>query len=164
MPVPKFTLPIAAVAALAAFPAAAQVAYNFDALQFPGASTALPLGINDSGQIAGELANDPALPPLVLNGQDFWTTGFEFDNGVYSLIYYPAVQVTPSNPGWPTGSATGISSTGVVVGTYATTATNALGYTESGGTYTALGFAPAPDNFTPTGINNAGVTAGTCGN
>jgi hypothetical protein len=163
MPPAKFTLPVvvATVTALAAVPAAAQ-GYAFDPIQFPGAGTTLPLGINDLGQIVGEVANDPALPPLVLNGQDFWTTGFELDGGVYSLVYYPAIQVTQNNPGWPAGGATGISNAGVVVGGYATNATNALGYTESGGVYTAQSFGPAPNNFTPTGINANGVIAGTC--
>ncbi len=153
---------VAAVAALAAFPAAAQTAYTFDPIEFPGAGATAPLGINDLGQIVGELANGSALPPLVLNGQDFWTTGFEFDSGVYSLIYDPAIQVTGVNPGWPAGSATGINNAGVVVGGYATIATNAYGYSESGGVYTAQAFAPAPDNFTPQGINGSGATAGTC--
>jgi len=145
-------------------PAAAQTYSTFDPIQFPGAGSTLPLAINDMGQIVGEVTSGAGQPPLILNGQDFWTTGFELDAGLYSLLYYPAAQITGANPGWPAGSANGINVYGEVVGGYATTASDAHGYAEQNGVYTSLGFAPAPDNFTPQGINDLGVTDGTCTN
>ncbi|HTZ72274.1 MAG TPA: hypothetical protein VMB71_16580, partial [Acetobacteraceae bacterium] len=104
MSLAKILAPMAAAAAaLAAVPAAAQTYSTFDPIQFPGAGSTLPLAINDMGQIVGEVTSGAAQPPLILNGQDFWTTGFELDAGLYSLLYYPAAQITGANPGWPAG-------------------------------------------------------------
>ena len=171
---------------LAAFPAslAADTAYSFTQLDFPGATSTYIAGINDAGQIVGSYTNASTgvgvtgnflyssgnfvpldLPGTVAGinnvGQIFGTSE---SIGSSSGFIYSGGTLTPFNVPASLGTATqitGVNDIGQTIGTY-NDGYPGQGFLYSGGVFTSFGVLPGspPQGFVPYGINDAGQIVG----
>ena len=115
--------------------------YTYVDINFPGASSTTPTGVNDSGKVVGYWEDN-----------DQHDHGFYWDGTNYSNIDYPGASDT---------RASGINNAGEISGVYWTNAGgSAHGFTLSDGTYTEYEVPGFSGQTNGAGLNNTGETTG----
>ncbi len=114
--------------------------YTYVDINFPGADSTTPSGVNDSGKVVGYWEDN--------NGH---VHGFYWDGSNYTNLDYPGATDT---------EALGINNAGEISGWYYTAENNPHGFTLSDGTYSSYDY-PGYAGFTNgAGLNNNGETTG----
>lgn len=135
------------LALASAKPAAAAITFTYQTIDFPGATSTLALGINNSGQIVG---------------------GYQLPDGSrHGFLYSGGIFTTLDDPNATSGSeATGINNLGRIVGGYDLNTPGdghvfdgAHGFLDAGGAFTEIDF-PSAVNTTPHKINDRGGIVG----
>ena len=144
-------------------------------LDYPGAASTYPTGINNNGQIAGfytigsthhaflynngTFSNfDPPCYTVSVNGISDSGQIVGWCSGPASFIYNGSAVTWINFPGGSFTTAFGISSNGAyVVGTYGLAPTH--GFLDSGGVYTTIDYPSAVETF-PVGVNDSGTVVG----
>ena len=131
---------------LALIPPAQAASYTFTSLNnYPGASSTVPTGINDNGQIVGFYA--------VSGGSG---GSFLYSNSTYTSVN---IQGATNTNGYYYVEASGINNAGLIVGTYYNGSYCGFVYNSSSYSYISL---PGTDVFAQ-GINDSGEVVGTIG-
>jgi uncharacterized membrane protein len=115
---------------------------SFSTVDFPGSTSTLALGINDSGQLVGRFLANPSSNGVAGHG-------FLLSGGSFTTIDFPGSTLT---------LAFGINDSGDVVGSYTTTDGNP-GFLLSGGRFSTIDF-PGSTSTTAFGINDSGQIVG----
>ncbi|QSX79453.1 hypothetical protein [Agrilutibacter solisilvae] len=138
---PRLRLQAIALAAAALFAGAANAAYVFTTVEYPGASMTDVRGINNSGQIVG-YARDGA-------GNVF---SFRYAGGVFTAL--------PPAPGGLTVTAHGINDSGVIVGSaQPADGSYTVGFVLNGSTYSYFSY-PGRIHTYARAVDNAGRVTG----
>jgi hypothetical protein len=128
---------------------------TYTTLSATGASSTFAVGINDAGTIVGSEVTGTG------------TYGFVDNGGTYTTLNDPNSVGGGSNGTGAETSASGINSSGVIVGTYQDASSNANGFFFSGGSYTTFdepneaSGSRYSQGTSLSGINDSGEIAGT---
>ncbi len=112
----------------------------YNAVDFPGSTITLPVGVSNAGAVVGFYDNP--------DGSEH---GFLFQNGTFTSIDYPGAFLTNTN---------GINAAGQIVGFYLTETSNPLGFEDNNGSFATINFPAAADGLIVEGINDAGQVVG----
>jgi hypothetical protein len=119
----------------------AQTNYNYQTLDYPGASATYPNGINNAGAIVGSYIDSSKAEH-----------GFYYYGGKFTAINYPSATTTV---------VTGINNKGVIVGIFESSSTAPYyGFILNHGTYTPVEI-PGSTYTAVNGINDSDTIAGT---
>lgn len=125
---------------------------TFSLVTYPGATATVLQGINNAGAMVGTYSTGPgtySCNPLCETHYPFSSSFLEI-NGVFTAINFPGAVET---------QASGINSSGEIVGLYTDAAGNAHGFIDNGGVFTGFDFPGAAETI-PVGINDSGEIVG----